>query len=165
MRWVFLPCHCIKDIGEGFYFFVVLWLHLAYSESAPRSFNYLWGLYRVKNSTMWDVILNQIPKRTKYIKIFCLPNRKISLCLFYLCAKWVKSCPNPEKTALDEKKFRSFLSILDRMKWAKEASHATVPLSLKYHLIPFPLKSLKNNFYVQLNKHFSVHLPDEDRHK
>ncbi len=38
---VFWPYHCNQDIGQGFKknIFVVLWLHLAYSESAPRFFN------------------------------------------------------------------------------------------------------------------------------
>jgi hypothetical protein len=44
----------IQDIGQGFNFFYFgeLWLLLAYLESAPRFFNFLWGLYRVNISTM-----------------------------------------------------------------------------------------------------------------
>jgi hypothetical protein len=37
---------------KDFNFFVELWLHLAYSESAPRFVNYLRGLYTVNISTM-----------------------------------------------------------------------------------------------------------------
>jgi hypothetical protein len=39
--------------------------------------------------------------------------------------------------------------------------------NIKPEISPYSilLKSVKNNLYVQLNKHFSVHLPDEDRHK
>jgi hypothetical protein len=40
----------IKD--KAFFIFVELWLLLAYSESAPRLFDYLWGLYRVNISNM-----------------------------------------------------------------------------------------------------------------
>jgi hypothetical protein len=48
--------------------FVELWLHLSYSESGQRFVNYLWGLYRVNNSTMCDGILYQSRKRTKWNK-------------------------------------------------------------------------------------------------
>ncbi len=52
------------------------------------------------------------------IKIFSLPNRKISLCVpvFSFCAKWVKSCHNRENISTTWKKTSSFLSILDREK-------------------------------------------------
>ncbi len=61
---------------ETFLVFVELWLLLAYSVSAPRFFNYLWAV-REQNA----------------IKIFSLPNRPNSLCVFSLCAKWVRSQP------------------------------------------------------------------------
>ncbi len=66
------------------------------------------------------------------IKIFSLTNRKISLCVFSLCAKWTESCPNPVNISTTWKNLRSFLSILDRMQWAKKPSHATVPLNRTY---------------------------------
>ncbi len=62
--------------------------------------------------------------REQQLKIFSLPDRKISLCVLSLCAKWVKSCPKPVKNSTIWKKF----SILERMQWAKKPSHATVPL-------------------------------------
>ncbi len=70
-------------------------------------------------------------RKLNAIKIFSLPNRKISLCMFSLCPEWDKSCPNPVNiSTIRKKNLRSFLSILDRMHWAKKPSHATVPLSL-----------------------------------
>ncbi len=61
---------------------------------------------------------------------FRLSHRKISLCVFSLCAKWVKSCLTQCILAQHEKNLISFLSILDRMQWAKKPSHATVPLRM-----------------------------------
>ncbi len=78
---------------------------------------------------MWDV------REQNAIKIFSLPDRKISLCVFSLCAKWVKSCPNPGNIITTWKNLITCLSILDRMQWAKKPSHATVPLYLLYFLI------------------------------
>ncbi len=69
------------------------------------------------------------PREQNAINIFCLSHRKISLCAFSLCAKWVKSCPNSVNICTTWKNLRSFLSILDRMQWAKKPSHATVPLN------------------------------------
>ncbi len=63
------------------------------------------------------------------IKIFSLPNRKISLRVISLCATWVQSCPNPVDTSTTWKNLRSFLSIIGRMQWAEKLSHTTVPLS------------------------------------
>ena len=70
---------------------------------------------------------------------------KILLCVFSLCAKWVKSCPNPVNISTTWKKSRSFLFILDRMQWAKKPSHATVPLMWYFNVAKtckiFPLCS------------------------
>ncbi len=40
------------------------------------------------------------------LKDFCLPNIKMSLCVFSLCAEWVKSCPNPVNNSTTWKKFK-----------------------------------------------------------
>ncbi len=66
------------------------------------------------------------------IKIFRLCHRKITFCIFSLCALLVKSCPNSINIGTTWKKnLRSFhlLPILDRMQSAKKPSHANVPLS------------------------------------
>ncbi len=64
------------------------------------------------------------------IEIFSLPNRKISLCVFSLCAKWVtvNLTLTQKILAQHEKNVGSSLFILGRMQWAKKPSHATVPL-------------------------------------
>ncbi len=63
------------------------------------------------------------------IKIFSLPNRKISLFVFSLCAKRVKPCPNPVNINTTWKNLRSFLSIIGRLEWALPA-HAIVSLRI-----------------------------------
>ncbi len=64
------------------------------------------------------------------IKIFRLCHRKITFCIFSLCAVFVKSCPNSVNIGTSWKKnLRSLLPILDRMQWTKKPSHATVPWS------------------------------------
>ncbi len=107
---------------------VELWQHLADKESAPRFFSNLWGLHRVNISPTGDGILYQSPQITKFNWIFRLSHRKVSLCVFSLRAKWVKSCLTQEILEQHEINLRSFLSILDRMQCAKKPSHSTVPL-------------------------------------
>jgi hypothetical protein len=82
-------------------------------------------LYRVNISTMWDGILYQSRKRTNAIKsLACLTEK----CVFSLCAKWVKSCPNPVNISTTRKKFK-ILSLYPRKDAiSKKPSHATVPL-------------------------------------
>ncbi len=45
-----------------------------------------------------------------------------------LCAKWIKSWPNPVDISTAWKNLKSFLSFIDKMQWAKNPSQATVPL-------------------------------------
>jgi hypothetical protein len=51
---------------KSFFIMTNFGFFLAYLESVPRFFNYLWGLYMVNISTMWDGTLYQSRKRTKY---------------------------------------------------------------------------------------------------
>ncbi len=107
--------------------FVQLLLHLAYLESAPR-FSTTYEDF--KGSIFQPCQLASYIRALRdqnAIKIFSLPNRKFSLWVFFICAKWVKSCPDSVHISTTWKKLRSFLSVLDRMQWAKKPSHATVP--------------------------------------
>ncbi len=54
-------------------------------------------------------------RKQNAITNFSLPNRKISLFVFSLCAKWVKSCPNPLNIRTTWKKILSFYSRYDAM--------------------------------------------------
>ncbi len=80
---------------------------------------------RVNISTEWDEMASYIRalRKQNAIKIFSLPNRKIPLCVFSICAKWVKSCPISVYISITWKNLRSFLSIPERMQWAKKPSH------------------------------------------
>ncbi len=100
-------------------------------------------IWRVRQyfSTTYEYFVRLIPcqmasniralRKQNAIKIFSLPNIKISLCVFSLCAKWVKSCPNSVNISTTWKNLRSFLSLIDRMQWAKKPSHAIFPLKGK----------------------------------
>ncbi len=112
---IFLQCRYRISILTFFYFCRTL-ASLAYSESAPRFFNYIWGFYVVNISTMWDDILYKSRKRKKMLLKFLACLKKISVCILSLCDKWVKSCPTPVNISTTWKKN---LSILDRMPWAK----------------------------------------------
>ncbi len=70
------------------------------------------------------------PREQNEIKIFCQSHRKISLCVFSVCARWVNSYSSSVNIGTTWKNLRSFLSILDRMQWTKKTSHATVPSKL-----------------------------------
>ncbi len=69
------------------------------------------------------------------INIFSLSNRKISLCVFSLCAKLVNSCLNPVNISTAWKKFKTFSFLSYIRKWEKKPSHATVPLIRKLHIL------------------------------
>jgi hypothetical protein len=45
-------------------------------------------------------------RKQNAIRIFCLPNSKSPLCVFSLCAKWVKSCLNPVNISTTWNKFK-----------------------------------------------------------
>ncbi len=107
-------------------------MHLSYSESAPRFFNNLWGLRR-GNIQRWETgYYIMAPREQNAVKFFRLSHRKISLCVFSICAKGVKSGPNSVNIGTTWKNLKSFLSILDRMQWAENPSHATVPFLSNY---------------------------------
>ncbi len=68
------------------------------------------------------------PREQNAIKMFSLSHKKIPLCIFSLCAKWVKSCPNSVNIGSTWKKFK-IISFYPRSNVKREkTSHATVPL-------------------------------------
>ncbi len=74
------------------------------------------------------------PREQNAITKFRLSHRKISLSVFSLCAKWVKSCPNSLNIGNTWKiffdpVFLSWIGFNER----KKPSHATVPLRNHFH--------------------------------
>ncbi len=64
-------------------------------------------LHGVNISTMGDGILYHKPQQNKMqLKFLACPTGEISLCVFSLCAQWVKSCPNSGNIDTTWKKFK-----------------------------------------------------------
>ncbi len=86
------------------------WLLLAYLESAPIFFNNLWRLHRDSFPTMGRRDIISEPKENKMLlKILACPTGKYHLCVFSLCAKWVKFCPYSVNIGTTWKNLRSFV--------------------------------------------------------
>ncbi len=98
----------------------------AFRECA-KIFQQLWGLHRKNISSMRRDIIWEPQENKMQLKFSPVPQENITL-VFSLRAKWVRSCPNSINIGATWKNLRSFLSILNRMQWAKNPSHATVPL-------------------------------------
>ncbi len=118
----FWPYHCIQDMGQGFKKFYdfcrTLTLFSVFGECAKTFqplMRTLQGQY-FNNIEMASYMYIRAIREQNAIKIFSLPNRKNSLCVFSLCAKWFKSCPKTSSTTRQ----KIFPSILDRMQRAKK---------------------------------------------
>ncbi len=127
MRWFFYHSTIVSSIESKDFNFFLFWSKFGCIRRIRRVCQNISTTYEDSIRSIFHIISE--PQENKMqLKFVTCPTGKYHSPYYHYALNELNLPLTQKKLALQEKNWRSFLSILDRMQWAKKPYHATVSL-------------------------------------